>query len=118
MKMDPELLRLLLLEIEKHEEPFAASEVEIDGYDSERIAYHAALLHDAGFLVGAEHHTVRGMNFVVQRMTFSGHEFLEAVRRRSVWRLTRDRMERDGAGFVLDIARDLALAMLRQQVGL
>ena len=118
MKRDPELLRLLLLEVEKRDEPFVTTDVEIGGYDSEQIAHHAALLHDAGFLVGQESSTTAGFRFFVERLTFSGHDFLETIRCRSIWRRTRDRMDREGVGFVLGVARDLALSLVRQQMGL
>jgi len=118
MKMDRELLRLLLLEIEKRDEPFVADEIEIEGHDSGRIAHHCSLLDDAGLIVGSESSTLAGPRFLVERLTFAGHEFLEAVRGRSTWRAALDRIDRGGGGFVLSVVKDLAVSILRQRTGL
>jgi len=118
MKMDRELLRLALLEIEKRDEAFVSDEIEIDGYDSGQIAYHCALLDDEGLIAGRDASTLAGPRFLVERLTFAGHEFLEAVRGRSTWRAALDRIDRGGGGFVLSVVKDLAVSILRQRTGL
>ena len=107
MKRDADLIRSLLLAIEKREEPFLITEIALDQYDSAQIAHHAALLSDAGFVDGED-----------RRITFSGYEFLDAIRPPSVWRKTRDRIDRAGGGFVFAVIKDVAVSLLRQKLGL
>ena len=50
MKRDMDLVRAILLEVEKHSDGFAPCELEIDGYTPEQIAYHAYIMGEAGLV--------------------------------------------------------------------
>src|ERR1700741_3884513 len=85
MKRDMDLLRSLLLEVEKL--PFVAggysTGVKVPGFSDEEVCYHAKLadeqgLIDAKFLPGTT-------DFMVQRLTYEGHEFLDAARSDTMW---------------------------------
>ena len=118
MKRDFNLIRALLLEIERSEEMVFTTELQIEGYDSAQIAYHAALLADAGLIVGGDSSTTAGPRFNIERLTFEGHDFLDAIRAPSVWRKTRDRIAQAGGGFVLTVVKETAVAVLREQLNL
>lgn len=50
MKRDMDLVREILLEIEKSYVSTAIRDLQIDGYDKETIAYHCKILHEAGLV--------------------------------------------------------------------
>ena len=118
MRRDFHLIRALLLAVEQADEPFVSEALEIAGYDTTQIAYHAALLAEAGLLDGEDASTPAALRFFIRRLTFQGHDFLDAVRAPSVWRKTCDQITRAGGGFVLSVVKDIAVSVLREELKL
>ena len=86
MKRDMDLVREILLRIE--DAPgFAPKDIEVDGHSEASVAYHIYLLIDAGFVEGID--TTRmgsgGPTGLARRMTWEGHEFLDAAREPERW---------------------------------
>ena len=50
MKRDMDLVRLILLEIEKKYVSTAIFDLNIEGYDMATVAYHCKIMHEAGLL--------------------------------------------------------------------
>jgi hypothetical protein len=82
MKRDMSLIRLLLLRLERDEE------VELSAYSEDQVIYHSALAVEAGLLDGAIRTDQQGYpNGVASiRLTWKGHDFLDAARNESVWK--------------------------------
>jgi hypothetical protein len=85
MKRDMDLFRAVLLAIE--EQPFVGSgytaKPTVAGFSEEEICYHAQLAQDAGFIEAT--FLPRTTQFMVKRLTFAGHEFLDAAREDTLW---------------------------------
>ena len=83
MKRDMDLFRSVLLKVE--ELPRTDwHHIRVEGYTLDEVGYHAKLAEDAGFieakfLAGTTH------EFVVRRLTYAGHEFLDAARQDTLW---------------------------------
>ena len=79
MKRDLDLIRHILLEIEK--EPYTGDilQLDIEGYTPEQINYHILLLADAGLIEVMEASYLGRRAFAPIRLTWEGHEFLEAT---------------------------------------
>ncbi|MBM3113280.1 DUF2513 domain-containing protein [Pseudomonas arcuscaelestis] len=116
MMRDMNLMRLLMLELEKIEIPgggtVSMSDVgealPIEGYTADQVRYHFRLIaEDSGWIVGG---TKR-----FSRITAAGHDFLDAVRDEDIWRMTRE-----GAlqvkGFTTDLLIDLAKGYLKNRI--
>jgi hypothetical protein len=87
MKRDLDLVRRILLHMEEGEaSPSGWSAFVDDGYDLGTIHFHVRLLHDAGLIEADE--IVPGQ-WWPERMTWSGHEFLDAARNEDLWRETK-----------------------------
>jgi hypothetical protein len=57
--------------------------IEVEGYTKDEVAYHAELAEEAG-LIKAKF--LKPTNeFAVERLTYEGHEFLDAARNDSTW---------------------------------
>ncbi|HEX8190159.1 MAG TPA: DUF2513 domain-containing protein [Pyrinomonadaceae bacterium] len=86
MKRDFDLVRLILLELEKDET------VDLSPYTQEQINYHKALVKEAGFAEGTIHYA-SGVHArpdvpdvaILSRLTWEGHEFLDKARNDKVW---------------------------------
>jgi hypothetical protein len=114
MKRDMDLLRTLLLEIEGL--PHVGDWFfDIQGYSSEAVYYHVLLAMDAG-LVDAESipKDKWGHGFRVKRLTYEGHEFLEAARNETLWNKAKDAVQSSTGSLTLE-ALKVALDVLMHE---
>jgi hypothetical protein len=117
MKRDMELIRLILLALEGDE---AASERSRSEYDSATIAYHAALMIEAGLVEGVVANDEKGIpaRCVIQRMTWSGHDFLDAMRDETIWKKARESVLKPIGGVAFDVLKEWLKAQMREKLGL
>jgi hypothetical protein len=117
MKRDMDLARQILLEIEK--QPSWGSEINLsmEDYSDEDVSYHVMLLHEAGLIVAVDLSSFSDIKWIPTRLTWQGHEFLDAARDNNRWNKAKDAMGKVG-GFVFEIGKqvliELAKAELRQ----
>src|SRR3546814_4166906 len=92
MKRDMDLVREILLAIEKHPEPTVWGYLEIEGFELGPINAHLHLLDEAGYIRAAaaqDANTPYGYMMQDASQTWAGYEFLETIRDTEIWRLTR-----------------------------
>jgi len=126
MKRDMDLVRKILFEVEKlphfdKKLPRGVkihNEIHIDGYTKEEIAYHIALLKEAD-LIDAKHiGTQHNKDFWKPiRLTWEGHEFLDAARDNTRWEKAQVAMTKAG-GFALDVMKQLLIQYLKAELKL
>ena len=115
MKRDMNLIRLLLLQTEG-EDP----KPDLSAYSGEQCVYHSALLIEAGLIdghiipnaTGLPAHTVR------LRLTWAGHEFLDAARNDTVWHKASERIKKSGVDVTISLLKELLNQLLKQSLGL
>ena len=117
MKRDMGLIRALLLEAEGDQT------VDLSAFSKLERAYHFQLLLDAGFVEGKVRMSgmdgkLRPIGYRVQRLTWSGHEFMDAARNESVWKRVTAKVTKTGATVSLAILQELLVQELRRIVGL
>ena len=85
MKRDMDLVRDILFEVEKQDGSGSWMKVVLEGRSEDEINYHLLLLKDAGYLDAAV--LQDGVRAIVQplRLTWTGHEFLNAARSSKLW---------------------------------
>lgn len=115
MKRDIELARLILLEIEKQSTYLAEIKMEFDGYTEEQTYYHVMLLHEAGLLIALDSSGMGDLYWIPQRLTWQGHEFLDASRNSHIWEKVKYLMAKSG-GFVFEVAKPLLIKMIEQEL--
>lgn len=86
MKRDMELIRKLLLTLENDQL------IDLTKYDEAVVAYHKALLVESGLAYGVVSDVAEGLNAVIFRLTWNGHEFLDAARDETGWRSVMSRI--------------------------
>ena len=116
MKRDMDLVRLILLEIEKSsEDPRAQIYLEIPNYTSEQVSYHVMILNDAGLIEACDFSAMGSDNFwCPKRLTWSGHEFLDAARNDSIWNKAKEK----ASSINFELLKEVLLNITRQQLGL
>jgi hypothetical protein len=86
-----DLCRRILLDLEGNDAAVGGSNIPLpyDGHNAKEVSYHIMLLHEAGLLEGVEYNQ-SPINWVSQRLTWSGHEFLDTSRKETFWKKAKD----------------------------
>lgn len=90
MIRDMDLLRQIVLTIERLTETTNSHLLRVEGYEQDEIAYHCLLLHDAGLIeiAGDPFPPPRGKThkrLEIERLTMDGHDFREQIKDKDKW---------------------------------
>lgn len=124
MKRNWDIIRELLAKVEECTLP--TEMVRLGDFPEERaaeISYHMALLIDAGLVKGQMVRTIgpEVKDFIADKLTWSGHEFLDSIRSDTVWQKTKKLFAEQGISMTFDLvkegAKQVAAALLGGAVG-
>lgn len=119
MKLNQDLVRLLLLEIEDKTGPYDSlelSDISIKDYSYEEILYTTERLLEAGYITARLEPTKLRCNQVIYSLTWEGHKFLDTIRDNTVWRRTNDivkKLSSVSLSLILHIGEQVILDMVR-----
>lgn len=119
MKLNQDLVRSLLLQIEDKTgpyEPLELSDISIKDYSYEEILYTTERLLEAGYIKARLETTDLHRDHVIYSLTWDGHKFLDTVRDNVVWRRTNDivkRLSSVSLNLILHIGEQVILDMVR-----
>jgi hypothetical protein len=118
MKRDMDLIRDLLLRVEKDPDLDGFRYVDFDaaefpGHSANELRYHTDLLMEAGLVIGV----ASGDGSSVARLTWEGHEFLASVHDAGIWAKVKERAK-GLPELTFALAWELAKAELRKRLGL
>ena len=95
MKRDMELIRLLLLRQESGEAP-----KELAAYSRDDVLYNLAQMGDAGFICASFSPDAETPdNVLIHRLTWAGHDFLDATRDSKIWKKAKDHIIKPGVSW-------------------
>ena len=124
MERNWDIIRDILIKIEALDsanKPLHLSDFPPD--KANEYSYHAELLLEAGLVEGQMHRTMRqeAQTFMIRRLTWEGHEFLDTIRNDNVWSKTKKSFVKGGLSMTFDlvkgVATDVAAAFLKQTIG-
>ena len=124
MKRNWDTIRELLTKVEECTLPTEV--VRLSNFPKERaaeISYHMILLIEVGLVTGFVDATIsrEAKDFTGQRLTWQGHEFLDAIRSDTVWNKTKKVFGDKGLEMTFDliksIATEAASAILKGALG-
>ena len=118
MKRDMDLVRSILLEVEKSTHPMGMLNLELPGQDQTVISYHVMLLKEAGLIEATNLTSSAGYSWKARRLTWEGHEFLDNARSDTVWKKTKSKIS-DAVGsasleVVKQVLKQVTLAAVAQ----
>ena len=116
MKRDMDLVRKILFEIKAKDTPYFRGGLHIEGYSEGQVYYHLSLLSDADLIVSEEIPTMSGDHPLidVKRMTWKGHEFLDASRDDERWKKAKGIFSKMG-GATIDVAIQILTKIMLEQ---
>lgn len=119
MKRDWEVVRLLLIELEK-EESLSGHLMPggIKGYDPQLVSYHIKLIGEAG-LAEVSCHQALGVEpfYIAHSLTWQGHEFLDSIRESGLWNRIKASARQKGIEMSMETIRLIASSVLKQIIG-
>lgn len=121
MKRDMDLARKILFAVEAADsDPRGWADIEIPGYDKQTTCYHIMLLDEAGLLEGQDLCTLgpAGFEWAAKRLTWRGHDFLDAARSDMVWQRAKDQTLKVAGSVTFDIMKELLVQSARELMGL
>ena len=120
MKRQMDLVRAILLELEKHEHAWAPRKLAIEGYTDEEVGYHVHLMGQAGLLDVADATTRASASphAVPRAITWAGHEFLDAARDPSLWEKAKQKVGASLVSVAFDVLKGVLTTLAKAQLGL
>lgn len=116
MQRDMDLVREIMFKIEAaHTFDVRLPPIEVEGYTKDQVAYHLVLLKEAELIEAID--TTKGRDGGIRplRLTWQGHEFLEAARDDSRWNEAKGLMQKTG-GFVFDVVKSVLEQLMMDAV--
>ena len=118
MKRDMDLARSILFAVEENEEdPLGWIELDIPDHSAEEVAYHVMILAEAGLIEAQDLSSMDGFDCKPKRLTWYGHEFLDAARSDTLWERAKKETLKQTGGLSLDLLKAALLHLGKQALG-
>ncbi len=115
MKRDMDLVRAILMEVEKFPPNHETSELIVEGWENDAIVHHIGLLHQAGLVNAIDASAAGDETWIISSLTWNGHEFLEAARNQTLWNKTKTLVMEKSGGLSFEVLKQsLVKAALTQ----
>ncbi len=88
------------------------SDIGITDFTLEEIEYHLVMLIDQGLVDGK---ITPQMPIIFSKLTWQGHDFIDAIRDPDVWQRTKEGAKKAG-GFSLELLSDLAKGLIKKKI--
>lgn len=121
MRRDMDLARKILFKIEESDsDPHDWVRFDFPEYDNQKVSYHVMLLAEAGLIEALDVSTMGpdGYRWEATRLTWQGHEFLDAARSDNVWEKAKDRSAKVAGGVTFEVMKELLVLSARELLGL
>ena len=95
MQRDMELVRKILLKMEKEGSTKISINLSIDGYSMEEIAYHCKMLYEQNLISAYKGHYADNSlySFSIGTLTWEGHDFIDSISDDGFWRKVKDTLK-------------------------
>lgn len=118
MHRNLDLCRQILLTLEARDPGAHVFNAESFGVDEATVNCHIELLHEAGLLQAIITKTRGGVSAHPLRLTWQGHDFLDACREESTWQKAKTTLREKVGSAAFEIVVALLTDMAKKQLGL
>lgn len=117
MKRDMEIIRAILFKLESEEN----IKPTIDGFPSDQIRYNMALVIEEKLAEGIISNGVSNLSqapsdVFVRRLTGKGHDFLDSLRKESVWNTIKREFKNESLKTIVSVSKRLTEAAVKKKV--
>lgn len=118
MKRDFELVRKILHDMEAAPPMQTFNAFSYDGYDRSVIHEHIELLIEAGLLSGVVHRNGFDGFPAITRLTWSGHDFLDAMKDETIWQKANESILRPVGGVAFEVLLEWLKWQMKLKLGM
>jgi hypothetical protein len=120
MKRDMDLVRSILLKLEESQSSVGPQEIVIDDASPEQIWYHVRLLDEARLIEGTSFggQGQRVPEWLATRLTWEGHDFLDAARNEAFWAKAKTKLAAAGGGLSLGVLKLYLESLAKEWLGI
>lgn len=116
MQRDMDLARRILQELEQYPEPVGPVHISLEGKSEDEISYHIKLLHEAGLVEALDMSTLRQFSWRPMRLTWAGHEFLDASRNDEIWSRAKRVLREKGGILSFDVLKYVLIELTKRSL--
>ncbi len=116
MKRDIDLARKILLTVEARPAGARPAVLVLDEYPPDEVADHIELLVEANLLEALDASSFSGRSWIVQRLTWEGHDFVEAARVESIWTRAKAYILDKGSVLTFEVLKQVLAALARERL--
>jgi len=116
MRRDMDLLRDILLAVERNADPFELVTPNVEGHAEIEVCRHIALLVDAGLVTGLDRSAIGVYYWSAGQLTWAGHEFLDLVRETALWETIKGRVMQASGGLAFGVLIDEAAREVHRRI--
>jgi hypothetical protein len=116
VKRDLDLARTILRDIEAAPTAHGWIDLEIGGHSDEEVSYHVRLLTKEGLIEASDLSSSDGFVWKPIRLTWAGHEFLDASRDESRWTKAKDIVLKKGGGLTFEVLKAVLIDLMKSAV--
>jgi len=118
MRRDWDIIRDILIAVESRDNENERLSFEVD-YTDEQIVYHLELLIEARLLNGERVTLGLGPeSFHIKRLSWEGHQFLDAIRDQGIWSKTKKKVAESGVGLTFELVKTVAVSVAKEALGI
>jgi hypothetical protein len=119
MRRDWEVIRHIVLTL-ADAPPGQDPKYDFEGLTPEEIAYHLYLVYKEGLAEGQrfEQGGGRPPSALLERLTWAGNDFADAMRDETIWRRAMSRIKEKGGAVTLEMLKSLLFGYVRKELGL
>ncbi len=92
--------------------------LELPDRPQQKVAYHVLILAEAGLLEAQEISSMSSFDCKAKRLTWQGHEFLDAARNNTLWERAKAETLKHTGGLSLELLQALLLRLGKEALGI
>ena len=120
MERNWDTIREILLDTESLKPDTALALSDFEAERAHEVSYHVVLLEEAGLVHAAISQTLGPgpTQFHIYRLTWQGHELLDAIRNDTIWNKTKSSIINKGGAMTFELVKSVAIELTKTAMGL
>lgn len=121
MKRDMDLVRKILMVLEKNDDPYGIDGLpDIEEYSKEQLSYHICILEEAGLIQAKpiEQFSMGYSDYFSIKLTWQGQDFISAAEDDTIWEKAKEKVIKPGVSFTFDLLKEYLKAKAKEKLGI
>ncbi len=117
MKLDMDLVRQILFQVEDCMNPWGLEKVAMEGYPPQVVDYHVVYCVDSGLLEGGKIFTGTSRTYESLNLTPAGHKFVIEARNDTLWNAAKDQIRQKALPATFEVFKAVLGRLIKAAIG-